>query len=254
MEQKTHLSYVQNQFLILLGIPAVGLALVYTLVTTYLPFFIARLSNAAVTGMMIGGEGVFALVVPFIVGCWSDSIQTRIGRRLPFFFGGFLLTSLALVMMPFSRESLVLLGIELFIFYIGYFTMYEAYYAFYPDFVPLEQRGRSQGILGGFRSLGMLIALTGGGYLLHLWKPLPFLLFIFVLFIVTIVLYFTIKPIIKHKSETRDWLSEWELIQENRKIKLWVIANTCWEAAVSVLRVFIVLYFTQAMHLSLAHT
>ena len=60
-----NLSWKEKRFLILLGIPSLGLALAYTLVTSYVPFIIAQLSGAAITGTMIGGEGLFALFVPF---------------------------------------------------------------------------------------------------------------------------------------------------------------------------------------------
>lgn len=253
------LNWERRRFLLVLGLPSLGIALAYTFVTAYLPIFIERLSGAAVTGLMIGGEGVFALFVPFLIGGWSDSLHTPIGRRLPFILVGTLLIILSLILMPFSTNYLILLGIELAVFFIGYFTHYAAYYAFFPDLIPNSQRGRSQGVQGGFRSLGVLLAFVGGGFLIQLWEPLPFLIIIIILILVTLVFYYNIRHRIKKtvynkKLQMNRWTSEWALINNNREIRLWFIANTLWEAAIGSLKVFVVLYFTRGLHFNLLQT
>ncbi len=245
----------ERNFLIFLGIPAFGIGLAYNLVTTYLPYFIERLSGAAITGMMISIEGVIALFIPFIIGFWSDSISTKYGKRFPFFFLGLFIISSMLIVMPFSSENLALLGIELFVFFIGFFTLYEAYYTFFPDLVPQKERGISQGIQGGFREFGLLLAMAGGGFLIDVWKPLPFLLFTFLLLLASAI--FTAKFLKKtrHSEDTQSvkWYSALKLVK-NPKIKLWLIANILWEAAFAAIRVFIVLYFTRGLSFSLTQS
>ncbi|MCA1821151.1 MAG: hypothetical protein LC644_05170, partial [Pseudonocardia sp.] len=71
------LSRAQRWFLSVLGLPAFGVAFAYTVVGTYLPVLLAELSGPAVTGLLIGGEGVVALIVPVVVGRWSDSTSDR---------------------------------------------------------------------------------------------------------------------------------------------------------------------------------
>src|SRR5919198_6754513 len=78
------LSWKQRRSLALLGFPTFGLALAATMVSTYLPVLINKLSGPALTGALIGGEGLFSLFVPLLVGNWSDSVETRFGSRLPF--------------------------------------------------------------------------------------------------------------------------------------------------------------------------
>lgn len=247
---------IKRQFLFRMGCPALGLAAAYTFVTTYLPYFINRLSSAAVTGLIIGVEAVFALVVPFIVGSWSDSTETRLGRRLPFIFAGVFLVSVILVAMSLSTHSLVLLASEVALFYIGYFTIFAGYFALFPDLVPMTEWGLSQGLQGGFRALGMLMALVSGGYLIVIWEPLPFIFFAVLLILAVVVLYYGIRSRIKKKNVIKviDWYSEWGLVRHHKGIRLWVIANTFWEAAVCTLRVFVVLYFTRGLHLTLSQT
>lgn len=249
------LSWKQRRFLAILGLPAFGIALAYTVVTTYLPVLIERLSGPAITGIIIGGEGIFALFVPLIVGAWSDSLRTRLGRRMPFVFAGAALAVIGLVFIPLSVGWLVGIGIGLSIFFIAYFVYYSPYYALFPDLVPDEMRGRSQGIQGAFRSVGMLASLVGGGLLLHLWEPLPFLVAIAAIVGVTLVLFFGVRDRLRRdEGDSKaqiEWTADWYLVRDNREIRLWVIANSFWEAAIAALRAFIVLYFTRGLGLTL---
>lgn len=250
----SHSKSNQIKFLVLLGIPALGTALTYTLVTTYIPFFLEKLSSASVTGVLISIEGFFAITVPILIGLWSDAITSPLGKRLPFFFIGVLISSIILLMMPFSSNSLTLLTLELIFFFMSYFVVYEAYYSLYPDLVSNEKRGRSQGIMGGFKAIGMFMALTGGGFLLTVWKPFPFIAFTAIMIAVSVVLYYTVKNKITQSSTTSkglDWRGAWKLIKGSKKIQLWLVANTFWEASVAVLRVFIIIYFTKGLHLTL---
>jgi hypothetical protein len=74
----------QRRFLLLLGLPTLGLALCLTLASTYMPTFIQRLSGPLLTGILIGTEGLFGLFVPVLVGSWSDHVRSRLGGRLLF--------------------------------------------------------------------------------------------------------------------------------------------------------------------------
>jgi hypothetical protein len=71
-------------FIVLLGMPAFGLALASAVVSTYLPVFIEEQSGPAVTGLLIGGEGLVGLFLPALVGPASDGVHTRFGARMPF--------------------------------------------------------------------------------------------------------------------------------------------------------------------------
>src|SRR4051794_10129384 len=91
-----------RRLLALLAVPAFAFALAITIVTTYLPVLISKVSGPAVTGLLIGGEGLLALFVPVLVGGWSDTVRTRLGRRLPFVLAGGPLMAVALIAMPLT--------------------------------------------------------------------------------------------------------------------------------------------------------
>ena len=86
--------------------------------------------------------------------------------------------------MPLTT-AFVPLAIALFVFYGGYFTFYAPYRAIYPDLVPEADRPRSQGSQNVAREIGLGAALVGGGFLLGVWKGLPFTLSAVVLLLVT---------------------------------------------------------------------
>ena len=108
-----------------LGLPAFGIALAYTIATTYLPVLIERLSGPAITGFLIGGEGLLSLVVPVIVGSWSDATRTRLGARMPFVLAGAAFAVAGLLVIPSTTRSLLGMGVGLGVFFLGYFVYHS---------------------------------------------------------------------------------------------------------------------------------
>ena len=62
------------------------------------------------------------------------------------------------------------------LFYVGYLVYYPPYQALFAELVPASHQGRAQGWQGVMRGLGLGVALVGGGLLLSVWTPLPFVL------------------------------------------------------------------------------
>ncbi len=259
-DHENRLGKAKYWFLGILGLPAFGVAFAYTVVGTYLPVLLAELSGPAVTGILIGGEGVVALIVPVLVGGWSDSTSSSLGRRLPFVLGGAVLMVLALLGMPLGAGSLPWIAVLLTVFFLGYFGYYTPYYALFPDFVPDAIRGRSQGIQGGFRSAGLLLALVGGGFLLGLWRPLPFAAGAVAVVAVTVALCFGLRGKVGRKrgadqpSPASGWRTDIGLVRGNPAIGYWIAADALWEGAVAALKTFVVLYFTRGLGMSLRST
>src|SRR5689334_15247910 len=92
----------ERRTLALLGVPSLVLALATTVVSTYLPVHLQTGKTSTTTiGLLIGTEGLMALVVPLVAGVWSDRLHTRIGGRLPF----------VLAAAPVLTATLVVLGL-----------------------------------------------------------------------------------------------------------------------------------------------
>jgi Na+/melibiose symporter-like transporter len=160
--------------LAILGVPTFALALAITTVSTYLPVLAEDFSTSSiVVGLLIGGEGLIALWLPLVVGSWSDSLSTPIGRRLPFIIGATPPLVAALALLGFVN-SIAGAAIVVAMFFVGYFVAYEPYRALYPDLVDSEIAGRAQASQAIFRGLGTFLALAGGGLLISIADPLPF--------------------------------------------------------------------------------
>lgn len=251
------LSGHQRRFVLVLGVPAFGIALAYTVVSTYLPVLLERLSGPLITGVLLGAEGLLGLAVPVLVGRWSDRLRTRIGGRLPLILAGAALAIPALVLMPLLAGSLIGIAVALGVFLIGYFTYFAPYYALYPDLVPADIRGRSQGIQGGLRSAGLLVGLVSGGLLLSVTVLLPFVVGAAAVVVVTAVLSVGIWRSLGHgegasTAEDNPFAAMWTLVRRHRDLRTWTIANALWEAALAALRTFVVLYLVRGLGFSLS--
>lgn len=245
----------------MLGLPALGIAFAYTTVTTYVPVLLEGFAGPAVTGALIGGEGLLALVIPVVVGGWSEGVRSdrfgRLGGRAPFILVGALVAAAALVTLAIGSESMVAVSCALGIFFVAYFVYYAPYYALYPDLVPNEISGRSQGFQGALRSGGLLLGLAGSGFLLSLWQPLPFVIAAIGIPAVTLGLYLGVRgraaAAATPSKRENGFHAIAALVRNDPAIRRWAIANICWEAAIAALRTFVVLYFTKGLGLSIRH-
>jgi hypothetical protein len=112
------LSWRDRRFMLVIALPAGGISFAYTIVTTYVPVLIHDLSGPVVTGMLIGAEGLVALIVPVLLGGWSDRLRTRWGGRLPLVFAGSVLVAVTLVLLPTGAGSLTAITMAL----LGFFA------------------------------------------------------------------------------------------------------------------------------------
>ena len=242
----------------MLSIPTFALALATTTVTSYMPVLARQFTGStAVIGVIVGAEGFLALWLPLTVGSWSDRLRTPIGGRLPFVLAGTPLVVLALSVMGFVR-SLPAMAVAVFVFFVGYVLAYEPYRALYPDAVPDAEAARSQGAQGLGQGIGTGLALVGGGLLLALAKPAPF---IAAAVIVPLAIGFFAHHLRRHgipkqsydrardiRGAARDLR---EMISGHPALRNFLIANAFWELSLSALKTFVVLYITTAVGLTI---
>jgi len=100
---------------------------------------------------------VTGLVVQPIVGYFSDRTWNRLGRRRPFFLGGALLASLALIAMPNSPALWVAAGM-LWIMDASINISMEPFRAFVGDNLPSEQRTTGFAMQSFFIGTGAVVA------------------------------------------------------------------------------------------------
>ena len=168
--------------LTLLGLPTFGLAFAISVLTTYGPVVLIRLAHSPTkVGLLIGGEGAFALVVPLVAGAISDRLRpSALGRRMPFVLLGAPLVVAALVLLPFS-PSYGIAGAVVLAFFVGYYLYYPPYRALYADLLPRALYARAQAGQAIARGAGLGVALLaesaaygdGAAIDAHRLKPAP---------------------------------------------------------------------------------
>jgi MFS family permease len=223
--------------LLVLGLPTFGLAFAISILTTYGPVLLLRLSHSPSTvGLLLGAEGALALAVPLVSGGLSDGLPSgRLGKRLPFILLGGPLVLVGLVLLPLAT-NLVVAGTALLLFFVGYYLYYPPYRALYADLLPRNLYARSQSSQGILRGAGLGSALLAGGFLLGLWMPLPFILAGLIVLAATLVL----RPIVPEAVALR-------VLVQDPGLRLFAAANLLLELSFAGLRTFIVLYVTEGL-------
>ena len=123
---------------------------------------------------VLAAEGAFALTLPLVIGPWSDTFHTPLGRRRPFMLVAVGPIGFCLALMAFM-PSLWTTALLLFAFFFAYYVYEPPYRGLYPDLLPESVYGRAQGVQHLFRGVALGGGLIGGGLLFHLWQPAPFL-------------------------------------------------------------------------------
>ncbi len=122
------------------------------------PGVVPRDSQATAIGVATGLGGLFALVVPPLIGAWSDGLTTRWGRRRPIMVAGTLgIVAALLVLFGSHAYPPILVGFVLAVAFIN--VAGAAYVAVIPDTVHGSETGRASGVLGFFVQMGSVASL-----------------------------------------------------------------------------------------------
>jgi Na+/melibiose symporter-like transporter len=181
-------------------------------------------------------------------------LRTPLGSRLPFILAATPALVLSLAVLGFVN-TVAEAAIVVAVFFVAYFVAYEPYRALYPDLVDDEIAGRSQAI---FRGLGTFLAVVGGGLLISIGEPLPFLA---TAAIVALSLGAFCVAGVRYRRRERPAHEEAmgevvrdvaDLARGRVDLQAFLVANALWELALSALKTFVVLYVTRTLGLSLA--
>nr|WP_281381736.1 MFS transporter [Conexibacter arvalis] len=228
------------------------MALSITVVTTYLPLVAQEFTDSSlVVGVLIGSEGLLALVLPLVVGTWSDQLRSPIGGRLPFLIVATPPLVVALALLGFAGGLVIALGLVL-IFFAAYFVAYEPYRALYPDLVSDERAGRSQSVQAIWRGAATGLALVAGGLLFDLSPWVPFVVAAVVTLAVMVLFIHRMVPTPgrrwqepEHPKPLGAAVRELRMLVEGRPgLQAYLAANALWEASLGALKTFVLLYVT----------
>jgi MFS family permease len=241
---------------LVLGAGALGLAWALTTTAAYLPPLLERYTDSTtLVGLVLAAEGFVAVTLPLVVGPWSDTFHTPLGRRKPFMLAALGPMAFALALLAFM-PSLWTTALLLFALFFAYYVYEPPYRGLYPDVLPEQVFGRAQGVQHLFRGIAIGGALIGGGYLFHLWEPAPFL---FAAAIVSAACAIPIALVTEDGGHGRVFLGvktylghSWRVLRTNRDVAMFLGVNTAWEGTFAGARTFVVLYVTVGLGESLS--
>jgi MFS family permease len=245
-----------------------------TLMVALLPVLLAEHAPSAVwIGLVIASEGLFSLLLPWVVGRLSDRVPggtaSAVGRRNLFLLIAAPLMALGLVAAPFLGSYWALAGAA-FVFFAFLRVYVTPLRALMVDSVPEERWGRVEGARGLLHSLGLGFGLTAGGFLFDVWRPLPFVIAAALLLITTGITFFTTpeesdEKVSEDEASSRNGddatlpepdrdRSIWRELKEDAPLRWFLTAHMFWTAAVDGIRPYIFVFAAVVLGVQVAET
>ncbi len=236
-----------------LGLGAFGLAFSVTTMRAVLPPLLGRFTESRTTiASVIAAEGIFALTLPLVIGPWSDTFETPLGRRRPFMLVGVGPMTFCLLIVAFM-PTLWLTTLIVLAFYFAYYLYEPPYRGLYPDLLPPSVYGRAQSVQHIFRGAALGLALISGTFLFDVWRPAPFILTALVTAAACgAAIVFNPEEESGHArvfKGVRSYLStSWRVLQEEPNVRRFLVANAAWEGTFAAMSAFVILYMTKGLH------
>jgi MFS family permease len=225
-----------------------------------LPLLLSHTGRSALwIGFAVGGEGIFALMVPYWIGMASDrlplGLSARFGRRGFFLLITAPLMAIALVATPFFHEFWPLAGVA-FVFFAALHGYMTPLWTIMIDVVEDEDRGRVQGARSILLALGLAYGLVGGGLLFSIWRPLPFIIAAFMLLVTTGLTWWAdihARREIEDVRHTEEALtSTWARVKSRPAGVMFLLVNAFWNAAIDGVRPYLFIFATVVIGITVA--
>ena len=169
-------SFVRLPFVVAFAASALAAGLGRAVTTSYLPLLLERIDDApGLIGMVMLVNAAAGMVVPLVVGLWSDRLgRSGRGRRMPFILGGSVVTAGGLLSIALgSSTSYLVLALAAAVVYTGLNAVTTAHRALIPETFDASGRPKATSaqelamLVGGLLGLAVGGALTG----VALWAP-----------------------------------------------------------------------------------
>jgi MFS family permease len=240
----------------LLGLGAFGLAFSITTTAAYLPPLLADFTDSqTVIAAVLAAEGLFALTIPLVIGPWSDTFLTPMGRRRPFMLAALVPMGFCLALVAFMPNVWTTALLVMF-FFFAYYVYEPPYRGLYPDLLDESVFARSQGVQHILRGIALAMALVGGGFLLSVWDPAPFLL---AAVVTTLACGAVVRWVKEDGGEGRAAFQgiraylgmSRDIFLHLPEVRWFLFAMACWEGTFAAMRTFVVLYVVEGLDQSL---
>lgn len=194
----------------ILGFGFFAISITWSVYNAFMPLLLGNyLKSAALIGFIMTIDNYLALFIQPAVGFYSDKINTRFGRRMPFIMVGMPLAAVFMFLIP-QTKSLYALVFALLFMNLSMSLYRSPVIALMPDITAKPHRSKSNSIINFMGGIGSLIAYFIGGKLYEMNEGYPFILSSFLILFSFGVLFTMIK-------EKRDVL-HYEAAEEKRNL------------------------------------
>jgi len=156
-------------------------------------------SSAFVKGSILALEGIIGLIVPPLLGYYSDTLRSNHGRRKPFIFAGGVLAAIATLMIWTAYRigaPLWAFALTLGFLYLSLHLYTAQFRALMPDTIESGQRGKASGVITLLEWAGNLFLFGLGGFMVAKYGKDyigPFGLTAIFLFLAAVFVYYKVR-------------------------------------------------------------
>ncbi|KYH35485.1 tetracycline resistance protein, class B [Clostridium tepidiprofundi DSM 19306] len=196
----------------LLGFGFFAISLTWTVYNAFVPLLLKRfITSAALIGFIMTFDNYFALIMQPAIGNWSDRINTKFGRRMPFVLIGMPLATIFIILMP-NYSGLATLIIFLLFMNLSMSIFRAPVISLMPDITPKKDRSMANSIINFMGGIGAVAATLVGAILWSKNNKYPFYMAAVLMVLSLIVLF----VFIKEKNDVIDY----EAINDGKKLNL----------------------------------
>jgi len=160
-----------------IGVGFGALTVAWSVYNAYMPLLLLRfIDSAALRGAIMGLDNLMALLLIPVVGAWSDRVDGRWGRRLPFVLVGMPLAAIAFALLPVSATAFwTLIAVDI-VFLLAMTVLRAPVIALMPDHVEPARRSTANGVINLMGGVGGIVAFFALAPLYDRSPLLPFAL------------------------------------------------------------------------------
>ena len=178
----------------LLGFGFFGVSVIWGTFNAFVPLMLANQFGVrpGLIGFLMTLDNIAALFIQPAVGAWSDRLDTRIGRRMPFLLIGAPIAAVDFGILPLAATLPVfLLGkITLILSMVIWRTPVVA---LMPDITPSKYRSQANGVINFMGGIGAIISFLLGARLYEINPAFPFWLGSALVIIAVLLVFIFIK-------------------------------------------------------------
>ncbi|MCC5950141.1 MAG: MFS transporter [Nitriliruptoraceae bacterium] len=140
-----------------IGFGFLGVMLGFSLYNAFVPIMYAEfIDSRTLIGLLMSTDNLVGLLLIPVVGAWSDRMNHRLGRRLPFIVVAVPVAALSLAAIPWAASALWTLIVVEIIFTIAMHSYRGPVISLMPDHTPPEKRSTGNGIINLMGGIGTL--------------------------------------------------------------------------------------------------